>query len=221
MARPRVYDDRLRGALVAAAAASIAEGGVDGLSLRAVAAAAGTSTNAVYTLFGGKEHLVAAVLEEASEGFAAAQRAVGATDDALADLLALGHAYRDWALAHPELYTVLMGGRVRAEGLRGRRWVEDPTAVPLVTAVRRAGSAGLLRSDDPEQVAVTLWAGVHGMVSLEIALWDDLGPADRARRFADHLVALAYRWCPSVWDEAGRGAAGTGAPPPGSSSGPG
>ena len=69
MARPRTYDADLRAALVAAAAAQIAAGGPTGLSLRALAAQVGTSTNAIYAMFGGKPELIGAVLEAADESF--------------------------------------------------------------------------------------------------------------------------------------------------------
>lgn len=194
MPRPPVYDEGLRIRLVAAAAAAMARAGISGMSLRGVAAAGGTSTNAVYTLFGGKDELVGAVLEEAAAGFTAAQRAVPHTDDALADLTALGHAYRSWSLEHPALYAVLMGGRVPMSGHGGSGWTSAPTARPLVDAVCRAVAEGLLVTDDPEQVAVTLWAGVHGMVTLEAALWSELPMAERDRRFDEHLVSLACGW---------------------------
>jgi hypothetical protein len=45
----------------------------------------------------------------------------------------------------------------------------------LLGQVRAAATAGRLRSAevDPELVAQTLWAGIHGVVSLEIALGND------------------------------------------------
>ncbi len=171
--------------------------------MRALAAAEGTSTNAVYTLFGSKEDLVAAVLATAADGFTTAQDSVEQTGDALADLSALGQAYRSWVLAHPALYAVLMDGRVRPGGLGepgGAGWMADRTAQPLLRGVRRALAERALVADDPQQVAVTLWAGVHGMVTLEAALWSDLPIAERDRRFTEHLVSLARRWVPGRAD---------------------
>ena len=52
MARPKTYDERLRRTLVDTAAELIAAHGAEALALRPLAERAGTSTNAVYSLFG-------------------------------------------------------------------------------------------------------------------------------------------------------------------------
>ena len=109
VARPRTYDADLRAALVAAAAAQIAAGGPTGLSLRALAAQVGTSTNAIYAMFGGKPELIGAVLEAADESFTRAQRQALGAGTTLADLRRLRHDYRDWALAHPTLFSAMFG----------------------------------------------------------------------------------------------------------------
>ncbi|MET0798548.1 MAG: TetR family transcriptional regulator, partial [Rhodococcus sp. (in: high G+C Gram-positive bacteria)] len=54
MARPRIHDAELRTRLLEAAAETVARHGVDSLSLRKLAAAQGTSTTAIYSLFGGR-----------------------------------------------------------------------------------------------------------------------------------------------------------------------
>src|SRR5690625_6894120 len=70
MARPRPHDAALRATLVELASAAVSEGGSQGLSLRRLAAAAGTTTAAVYTLFGGRDGLVRAVVDEGFRRFA-------------------------------------------------------------------------------------------------------------------------------------------------------
>ena len=109
MGRPKIYDDSLRRQLIALTAESVADGGPDAVSLRALAKAADTSTTAIYTIFGSKDDLVAAVLDAAAESLTRAQDAVPVTDDPLADFTELGRAYRGWALAHPDLYNVMFG----------------------------------------------------------------------------------------------------------------
>ena len=64
MARPSSYHEQLRIRLVAVTADTIARSGTDAVSLRRLAAAAGTSTNAIYALFGSKPGLVAAVVDD-------------------------------------------------------------------------------------------------------------------------------------------------------------
>jgi AcrR family transcriptional regulator len=59
--RPRTHDDALRDRLLDVAAATVSTGGLTVLSLRSLAAEVGTSTSAVYALFGGRAELVKAL----------------------------------------------------------------------------------------------------------------------------------------------------------------
>src|SRR5437763_11704312 len=84
--------------LVDEAGRILARDGAAALTLRRLAAASGTSTMAVYTLYGDKPGLLRAMYRAGFERLGAALRAVSATsDDPLEALLALGHAYRDTA----------------------------------------------------------------------------------------------------------------------------
>ena len=64
-ARPKVHDEVLRDRLRARAAELLSAHGVTGLSLRTLAADVGTSTTAVYALFGGKPGLVKSLVDDA------------------------------------------------------------------------------------------------------------------------------------------------------------
>ena len=140
MGRPKIYDESLRRQLIALAAQAIAQGGPDALSLRRLASTAETSTTAIYTIFGSKDDLVAAVLEAASASLTAAQDAVPATDDPLADFAELGRAYRRWALEQPALYDVMFGRSGLREVIAGTAL--DVAMRPLLDAVRRCIAAG-------------------------------------------------------------------------------
>jgi AcrR family transcriptional regulator len=76
MGRPREHNEQTRAALRAAAERLISEGGPQAFSVRAVAAEVGTTTRAVYSLFGSKEALLVDALaqgafEYLAEGIAA------------------------------------------------------------------------------------------------------------------------------------------------------
>lgn len=192
MPRPKVYDETHRCALLEAAARAIAAGGREALSLRAVAAEANTTTNAVYTLFGGRDGLLEAVGQQAALSFAQAQDAVPTTHDPLADLAGLGHAYREWALAHPYLYAVMFG----ANGVAAPPFtIEDPpcTIRALAATVQRLLDAGVFEDQPAMLITRSLWAGVHGMVSLEIARGTPSTAADR-EAYDRHGEALARGW---------------------------
>lgn len=169
MPRPKIHDEVLRDRLLDAAARTVSTDGVTALSLRSLAAEAGTSTSAVYALFGGRPELVQALYLRAFSGFGEAQRAVPVTDDPLADLLALGRGYRNWALGHRHLYAIMFGGALAGiEPDQASLEQCRSTMDPLLVAVSRGVTNGLLGHGTVEAIATAIWAGVHGAVSLEL-----------------------------------------------------
>src|ERR1700722_18270166 len=105
----------VRAELLHAAVAILNEDGPDALQTRKVAGAAGTSTMAVYTHFGGMNGLIAEVAEEGLRQFDAALT-VPQTDDPVADLFVTGAAYRRYAIERPHMYR-LMFGSTSAHGI--------------------------------------------------------------------------------------------------------
>lgn len=193
MSRPKTYDVELRRRLINLAAEAIAVEGPGSVSMRALARAADTSTNAIYAIFGSKDDLVAAVLDEASESLGFVQRSALRTDDSLADFAEMGRIYRRWALEHPALYHVMFGRR-DLHGPLTRDQLEVSMA-PLLAAVERCIEDGALRPVDPRQAAISMWSAVHGAVSLEIAGY--LDAEERGLEYEEHLVASAVYWLAS------------------------
>lgn len=180
MPRPRTLDADVRARLLEAASETIATDGPAALSLRDVARRAGTSTTAVYALFGNRDRLVEAVGEEAFRRFAARLAQAGTTQDPAADLLALGLAYRAHALAEPHFYRVMFdvpGTGARASSSPGV--VEREPFIVLRLAVARTLRAQGRPTTTAPTVAAALWAHVHGLVSLELAGLLPVPPADR------------------------------------------
>lgn len=189
--------------LVDEAGRILAAEGVGALSLRRLATSAGTSTMAVYTLFGDKQGLLAAMHRE---GFArlraALEQAQTSSHDPLEALAAQGLAYRGTALANPHLYGLMFG--TAAPG-----FTPDPAGAeiaeaayrPLVDGVQRCLDAGVMRGADAERVAFFLWAVSHGMVSLEIAGHVDLDEQQRTDAYRD---ALIFSSLPFLAEAAGR-----------------
>ena len=64
MGRPREHDEETRAALRAATERIVAESGIGAFSVRAVAREVGTTTRAVYSLFGSKEGLLVDALAQ-------------------------------------------------------------------------------------------------------------------------------------------------------------
>jgi AcrR family transcriptional regulator len=179
VARPKLHDEALRIRLLDTAGSLLTSEGPDALSLRRLATAAGTSTSAVYALFGGKPGILRALFIEAFTRFAAHLDTVTPSDDPLADLLALSHAYRVNALTNPHLYAVMFGSPVPGFDPAAEDYAHaEATFTPLLDTVRRAVATGLLREANPHLIATALWATVHGLVSLELgrAMPDGAGP---------------------------------------------
>lgn len=199
MPRPKVHDEALRLRLLEAAVRTLSEDGPDALSLRKLAAQVGTSTTAVYSLFGGKPGLLEAVFDEAFARFGQRLAAVVLTDDPLGDLRALGDAYRASALAEPHFYQVMFGssGAAITPGPESRERAEA-TFRPLVDGVRRAMAAGALRPDDPVTVASAMWAAAHGLVSLELRALLPMGATPPEEVYRRSLTAMGLGWSVAV-----------------------
>jgi AcrR family transcriptional regulator len=154
--------------------------GLQALSVRNLAAEAGTSTMAVYTHFGGMTGVIDAIAREAFARFTRALTEFGQTDDPVADFLVMGARYREFALANPQRYQMMFG--VSSESLNrhhtdltvtGTATEDAEFAVSfeaLLTAVRRMIQAGRIRGDVGDStIAGRLWSLTHGEVLLEIA----------------------------------------------------
>lgn len=171
----------------------MAAGGPASLSVRAVAAASGTTTAAVYALFGGRPALVAAVAAEGFRRFGEHLAGAERTGDPLRDLLALGIAYRRSALDEPHFYRAMFtpaaADAEQAAGLTDSAGVGAPTFSVLREAVADVLAAG---GGDParaEETALRLWSFAHGLVSLELAGLLPGTPAERAARYVAALRA--------------------------------
>jgi len=169
MGRPREHDDKTREQLLAAAERLIIEGGPDALSVRGVADKAGTSTRAVYSIFGSKDGLVAALAQVAYDWLYHAVDQIPETDDPAADLITIGlDVFRRFVRDHPALYRIAYQ---RVVGL----WPEpdlvttrERTFTQLQERVRRLADAGLLGHKPVLEATVELIAMFEGLANAEL-----------------------------------------------------
>jgi AcrR family transcriptional regulator len=183
--------------LVDEAGRILSSDGASALTLRRLATASGTSTMAVYTLFGDKQGLLAAMHREGFARLGAAlQTAAGR--DPLAALAELGASYRRTALANPHLYDLMFGRPV--PGFvpdADAQAVADAAYQPLVAAVQRCLDAGRLTGGPAERIARHLWAVTHGMVSLELAGHLPGDPGERQAAYDDALALSTAPFLPA------------------------
>jgi AcrR family transcriptional regulator len=145
MGRPRVHDQRTAVALLAAAERTIRDDGIDALTVRGVAEQIDSSTRAVYSLFGSREGLVAALAAHGFDLLGAAVKALPTTEDPIADLVAAGLAFRTFALEHPTLFAISIQRPTpnSAPWLQVRAAAKDALTELLQKIARLEDAAGL------------------------------------------------------------------------------
>jgi AcrR family transcriptional regulator len=169
--RPREHNEETRAALRAAAERLVAEGGAAAFSVRAVAKEVGTSTRAVYALFGSKERLLVDTLAQgAFEFLAEGIDELVETDDPVSDLVAVGvPVFRRLVLEHPALYRIAFqrivpGFRAGPELTEAR----ERAFARLLTRVERVADAGLLGRKSVQDAAVEFNAMLEGLANAEL-----------------------------------------------------
>jgi AcrR family transcriptional regulator len=166
----------LRRAMLQAAVRTIRTHGIDGLTLRGVGSALGVSRTALYRHFTDKAALLAAV---AAEGFRMLRLDLEAAwkegGRGRAGFEAMGVAYVRFAVAHPSHYRVMFGADIREDGADINEAANAELAQEgagsfqvLVDAITALQEQDLARRDDPQQMALFVWAAVHGVAMLAI-----------------------------------------------------
>jgi len=164
--------------VVRAARALFARDGLEGASMRAIAARAGVSAAALYLYFPDRHALMVAVCDSIFAELIAMFRAAGPAGrarDPFARLRGFMHAYVAWGLAHPDEYRLLFLIKEfhdpAGPGHRGPPPPGAPQLGPelfalLVAEVRGLIEAGHMRRADPATAAEAIWASGHGLIAL-------------------------------------------------------
>ncbi|QWF77434.1 TetR/AcrR family transcriptional regulator [Amycolatopsis sp. CA-230715] len=158
--------------LIEAAIRLIADGGPQALQARKLAAEVGSSTMTVYTHFGGMPGLVDELAREGFRRLDANLAALGETEDPVADIAALGMAYRRTAIENPTLYAVAFGQITfpATTSTKAPAAGADEAIASfehLLSATRRAIDAGRFRRGPAHTAAAQLWSALHGYVTIE------------------------------------------------------
>jgi AcrR family transcriptional regulator len=185
-AKRSYHHGNLRHALLAAALKEIARAGPDAFSLREVARRAGVSPNAVYRHFTDKDDLLAAVAAECAERLSAVMDAalVDAPDDPLDRYRALGIAYVQFAVKHPEHF--------RALGVATTDRRPDPmrTQFDMSEALLRAQAAGTISNAPVELIMLAAASLTHGLAKLIVEGRLGEVDAERAKQLAINVTAV-------------------------------
>lgn len=190
--RHHYHHGDLERALLQEALRVIEAQGVEGLTLRAVGKMLGVSRTALYRHFVDKAALLAAV---AREGFRTLRLELLAAWDkggrGRQGFEAMGEAYVRFAVAHPSHYRVMFGGFL-ASGVTDPDLMAEASGAfqVLVDALVAQQQAGLVRRDEPLQLARFIWAIVHGIARLAIdgQLHGSRADAEALTRYAINRV---------------------------------
>jgi AcrR family transcriptional regulator len=166
----RYHHGDLERALVQEAVRTIQAQGVESLTLRAVGKKLGVSRTALYRHFTDKSALLAVV---AREGFRTLRQELHEAWErggrGREGFSSMGEAYVRFALANPSHYRVMFGGFVH-RGLLDPELMKEGTGAfqVLVDALVEQQQRGLVRQEDPLQMARFIWSLVHGIAMLAI-----------------------------------------------------
>lgn len=162
--------DAFKARLCEVAERRFAEGGVDSVSMRQLAADLGCSPMTPYRYFQDKDEILAAVRTAAFDRFAQALEAAGAgIADPLERARATGRAYLDFAFSQPNAYRLMFDMSQPGE----ERYPElaragERARGTMSMGLQELADAGQIHGD-PQVLAYVVWAAIHGLVVLRLA----------------------------------------------------
>jgi AcrR family transcriptional regulator len=166
----------VRTRIIEAARLLFVERGYEAVSLRKIADSIGYTAPALYTHFKDKADLMRAICREDYAALATTFSRIGRTADPVERVVRAGMAYVRFAVEHPNHYRLMfmtpppMGVEPEPEDLAKIGNPDLDGYAFLRAAVDDLVKAGKVREvyADADLLAQVLWAGVHGVVSLQI-----------------------------------------------------
>ncbi len=186
----RGHGEKTRQELLGAAEQLVEDGGLEALTVRSVADAVGTSTRAVYSLFGSKEGLIVGLGRRAFELLSAELEALPSTRDPAADLIAAGvTVFRGFAIEHPALFRLGIQRTLPEPRLATSFVAAASEALEVLEGrVERVRAAGLLGGRAVRDCVRAFHALCEGLAAME--LMSLFTPGDEERQWRDALSAL-------------------------------
>lgn len=201
MGRPRVYDEELRERLIEEARSMLTADGYHGVSLRVLTRNVGTSTNAVYTLFGSKEALMAEVVVRNLNNLLGDDFDLPQSGSIQDDLIELAHLYRTHATADPRAFSgtfEAMEEARRPGSLTDRinpevKNISTRLYTPILTLCKRAAEENPDLNLNPMHMAVSVWATIQGFVQLESAGALPVEDDEQVHQIFEESIRALYR----------------------------
>ncbi len=171
--RPVLTDEEIstfRADVCRVAEALFARHGVEGVTMRQIAAELGCSSTTAYRYFENKDAILTAVRAAAFNRFCEViEKATISSPDPRKSARNVGQAYLDFALRHPDAYRMMFdvgpaavaGDAAVTEALARAHRAMAGYLTPLL-------DAGVVRGD-PRTLGQMLWASAHGLVMLRLS----------------------------------------------------
>lgn len=191
--------EELRTKILDAAREMFASEGYEAVTMRKIAQRIEYSPTAIYLHFKDKQAVLRELCDQDFGALAHGFAAIAEIADPIERLAATGRAYAEFGLSHPNHYRLMFmtphPPLAVAESAIERGNPEEDAYAFLLGTLAEAQAAGRLRPglDDLELLTQTVWAAVHGVVSLEIAKcndeWVDFrSAAERVRLMIDFVT---------------------------------
>lgn len=209
MGRPKIYDDTLRDRLLEEATRMLKDEGYQAVSLRTLTKNAGTSTNAVYTLFGSKEALISEVIVRDLDRKMALSSERGEHSCPLAQLMYLAGYYRWRALLDPKTFRGIFAANKdirRGSTVLGRihpdmQNLEVRVLGRFRDAAKLLGQDCELPDEQASELGACFWAAVHGLITLELEGMLEQNVADVPALYQQTVYGIYLGWCTGKIDQ--------------------
>lgn len=193
---PRVLTEEALGEfrerLVDAAERLFAVHGLDAVTMRQLAAELGVSPMTPYRYFADKDAILAAVRTRAFNRHAEAlEAAFDAGLDPFQRAAAVGQAYLDFALTHPEAYKLMFDVKQPSADAYPELVAAGERSRATMTAhVKLMIDSGVL-TGDPDLIGHMFWSALHGAIQLQLA--GMLSPPFEAEALSREIMLTLWR----------------------------
>jgi AcrR family transcriptional regulator len=145
------------------------EQGFEKTSIRNIADAIEYSPATIYLYYKDKNELLFALHEEAFVKMMAELSVVVTVEDPFERLVEMGRQYIKYALENPELYDLMfiMTAPMETLACRDEIWEDGMKSFCLLqSVVSQCVVAGYFKNQDTETTSLTVWAYMHGLVTI-------------------------------------------------------
>ena len=177
--------------LVDAAERLFAQHGLEAVTMRQLAAELGVSPMTPYRYFADKEAILAAVRTRAFNRHAEAlELAFAGGANTVERANAVGRAYLDFALGHPEAYKLMFDIKQPNEAAHPELVAAAERSRATMTAHLKDMIDGGVLKGDPDLIGHMFWSALHGAIQLQLA--GLLRPPFDAERLSSEIMRTLW-----------------------------